>query len=59
MDRKEMLREKVLLEDKIQDVVIKFQEKTGLSVDLVDIRHEHEMGGELATPWITVRTRLQ
>lgn len=54
MNRKEMLRERELLENKIQDVVLKFEEKTGLSVSHIEVRHESKTVGQPPIPWVAV-----
>lgn len=54
VSREEMLRERELLENKIQDVILKFEEKTGLSVNYIEVRHEVGEEGQLSIPWIAV-----
>lgn len=58
MNRKDMLRERELLENKIQDLVLKFEENTSLSVVYVEVRHEPGVS-ELSIPWVTVEARLE
>ena len=59
MNKKEMLRERQLLEDKIQDLVLKFEDKTGLTVSHIEVRHEQNIMGQHPLPWIVVDASLE